>query len=145
MKRLHIHLAVDDLEQNIRFYTALFQSRPTVLENDYAKWQLDDPRVNFAISSRGRKPGLDHLGIQVEADEELEAVREGLADAALPVAEQKQAACCYAESDKYWSVDPQGIAWEAFHSLSAIPMFGEDQVIQLEPAATCCKPSKPQA
>jgi catechol 2,3-dioxygenase-like lactoylglutathione lyase family enzyme len=141
MKRLHIHIAVDDLEQNIRFYTALFQSQPTVLENDYAKWLLDDPRVNFAISNRGRQPGLDHLGLQVESNEELEAVQQGLAAAALPVAEQKQAACCYAQSDKYWSVDPQGIAWEAFHSLNSIPMFGEDQVIQLEQAAACCKPS----
>lgn len=141
MKRLHIHIAVDDLEQNIRFYSALFQSQPTVLEQDYAKWLLDDPRVNFAISSRGRRPGLDHLGIQVESSEALEAVQRGLAAAALPVAEQKQAACCYAQSDKYWSVDPQGIAWEAFHSLGSIPMFGEDQVIQLEQTSACCQPS----
>ena len=140
MKRMHIHLAVDNLEQNIAFYKALFQSEPTVIESDYAKWMLDDPRVNFAISSRGRPPGLDHLGIQVESSEELEAVQQGLADAALPVAEQKQAACCYAQSDKYWSVDPQGIAWEAFHSLQSIPLFGDDQIIQLESAATCCKP-----
>lgn len=141
MKRLHIHITVDDLEKNIRFYTALFQSQPTVLEKDYAKWLLDDPRVNFAISNRGRQPGLDHLGIQVESGDELDAVQQGLAAATLPVAEQKQAACCYAQSDKYWSVDPQGIPWEAFHSLSSIPMFGEDQVIQLEQASTCCKPS----
>ena len=140
MKRMHIHLAVDNLEQNIAFYKALFQSEPTVIESDYAKWMLDDPRVNFAISSRGRPPGLDHLGIQVETSEELEAVQQGLADAALPVVVQKQAACCYAQSDKYWSVDPQGIAWEAFHSLQSIPLFGEDQVIQLEPALACCKP-----
>jgi catechol-2,3-dioxygenase len=140
MKRMHIHLAVDNLEQNIAFYKVLFQSEPTVIESDYAKWMLDDPRVNFAISSRGRQPGLDHLGIQVESSEELEAVQQGLADAALPVAEQKQAACCYAQSDKYWSVDPQGIAWEAFHTLQSIPLFGDDQVIQLESAATCCKP-----
>lgn len=141
MKRLHIPIAVDDLEQNIRFYSALFQNQPTVLENDYAKWQLDDPRVNFAISSRSRQLGLDHLGIQVESNGELEALQQGLAGAALPVAEQKQAACCYAQSDKYWTVDPQGIAWEAFHSLNSIPMFGEDQVIQLKQASACCKPS----
>lgn len=141
MKRLHIHIAVDDLEQNIRFYSTLFQSGPTVLEADYAKWLLDDPRVNFAVSNRGRRPGLDHLGVQVESNQELEAVQQALAAAALPVAEQKQAACCYVQSDKYWSVDPQGIAWEAFHSLSSIPMFGEDQVIQLEQASACCKPS----
>jgi hypothetical protein len=141
MKRLHIHIAVDNLEQNIRFYTALFQNQPSVLEVDYAKWLLDDPRVNFAISSRGRQPGLDHLGLQVESNQELEAVQQGLAAAALPIAEQKQAACCYAQSDKYWSLDPQGIAWEAFHSLSSIPMFGEDPVIQMEQTSACCKPA----
>lgn len=141
MKRFHIHIAVDDLDANIRFYSALFQAEPSVLEQDYAKWLLDDPRVNFAISSRGRQPGLDHLGIQVESNQELEAVQQGLAAAALPVVEQKQAACCYAQSDKYWSIDPQGIAWEAFHSLNSIPMFGEDQVIQLAQASACCKVS----
>lgn len=141
MKRLHIHLAVADLAKNIDFYSALFQSEPTVREADYAKWLLDDPRVNFAISSRGRQPGLDHLGIQVEAGDELEAVEQNLVAAALPVVGQKQASCCYVQSDKYWTVDPQGIAWEAFHSLQAIPLFGDDQVVQLEPASSCCKPS----
>lgn len=141
MKRLHIHLAVDDLAKNIDFYSALFQSAPSVREADYAKWLLDDPRVNFAISSRGRQPGLDHLGIQVESGEELEAVEQNLAAAELPVAAQKQANCCYAQSDKYWTVDPQGIAWEAFHSLQTIPLFGDDQVVQLAPTSSCCKPS----
>ncbi|MCQ8183062.1 glyoxalase/bleomycin resistance/dioxygenase family protein [Methylomonas sp. SURF-1] len=138
MKRFHIHIAVDDLDANIRFYNALFQAEPTVLQSDYAKWLLDDPRVNFAISRRGRKPGLDHLGIQVESAPELEAVQSGLTAAAVPLAEQKQAACCYAKSDKYWTVDPQGIAWEAFHSLEQIPMFGADDVIQMPPATPCC-------
>ena len=142
MKRFHVHIAVDDLEQNIHFYTALFQSKPSILEADYAKWMLDDPRINFAISNRGRKPGLDHLGLQVESTDELELVQQGLTTAALPIAQQKQAACCYSESDKYWTVDPQGIAWEAFHSMNTIPMFGEDEVIQLEPTSTCCKPSR---
>lgn len=120
MKRIHI--AVDDLDANVRFYSALFQVEPSVLEADYAKWMLDDPRINFAIFHRGRKPGLDHLGIQVESALELDAVQQALTHAALPVAEQKQAACCYAQSDKYWTVDPQGIAWEAFHSLKRIPI-----------------------
>lgn len=140
MKRFHVHIAVDDLEQNIHFYTALFQSKPSICEADYAKWMLDDPRINFAISNRGRKPGLDHLGLQVESTNELESVQQGLTAAALPVAPQKQAACCYSESNKYWTVDPQGIPWEAFHALNAIPMFGEDEVLQREP--TCCKPSQ---
>lgn len=142
MKRFHIHIAVDDLDTNIRFYSALFQAEPAVLAADYAKWLLDDPRLNFAISSRGRQPGLDHLGIQVESALELDALQHALTHAVLPVAEQKQAACCYAQSDKYWTVDPQGIAWEAFHSLNRIPMFGEDDVIQLDHASTCCQPKE---
>lgn len=140
MKRLHVHIAVENLEDNLRFYTALFQAEPTVRHADYAKWLLDDPRVNFAISARGRAPGLDHLGIQVDSGEELDAVSQGLTAAAQPVEAQKQAACCYAQSDKYWSVDPQGIAWEAFHTLGDIPMFGQDTAIQLQPASSCCKP-----
>ncbi|QSA97521.1 ArsI/CadI family heavy metal resistance metalloenzyme [Methylococcus sp. EFPC2] len=145
MKRFHVHIAVDDLAENIRFYSAMFQAEPAVREADYAKWMLDDPRVNFAISTRGRKRGLDHLGLQVESDDELEAVQRGLAAAALPVEEQKQSACCYAKSDKYWSVDPQGIAWEAFHTLDRIPMFGADNVIRIDPATACCPPSSPKA
>ena len=142
MKRLHVHLAVDDLDRNIAFYSALFQAAPTIRHTDYAKWLLDDPRVNFAISARGRAPGLDHLGIQVESDEELAGVEAALASAELPVAAQQQAACCYAKSDKYWTVDPQGIAWEAFHSLSAIPLFGNDGVIRVAPVSNCCQPSE---
>ena len=142
-KRFHVHLAVESLEDSIRFYSALFQAEPAVRQADYAKWMLDDPKVNFAISARGRAPGLDHLGIQVDSDEELETVRQGLAAAAVPVVGQSQAACCYAQSNKYWSVDPQGIAWEAFHSLNSIPMFGADTAIRLEPASACCPSSKP--
>jgi catechol 2,3-dioxygenase-like lactoylglutathione lyase family enzyme len=141
MKRFHIHMAVDDLQRNIAFYNALFQAEPSVIQEDYAKWMLDDPRINFAISSRGRKPGLDHLGIQVESGQELEKVQQVLTAAALPVIEQKQAACCYAESDKYWTVDPQGIAWEAFHSLKGIPLFGKDAALPTDQAASCCSPS----
>lgn len=141
MKRLHVHIAVENLEDNLRFYTALFQAEPTVRHADYAKWLLDDPRVNFAISARGRAPGLDHLGIQVDSGEELDAVSQGLTAAAQPVEAQKQAACCYAQSDKYWSVDPQGIAWEAFHTLGDIPIFGQDTAIQRQPASSCCKPA----
>ncbi|BBL59846.1 ArsI/CadI family heavy metal resistance metalloenzyme [Methylomonas koyamae] len=140
MKRFHIHIAVDDLDANIHFYSGLFQAEPTVRHADYAKWMLDDPRINFAISQRGGKAGLDHLGIQVESAAELAAVQQALTAAALPVVEQKQAACCYAESDKYWSVDPQGIAWEAFHSLHSIPVFGADGVVTPEPAGSCCGP-----
>src|SRR5450631_1446740 len=104
MKRFHVHVAVNDLSESIRFYSAMFAAEPTVTKPDYAKWMLDDPRVNFAISQRGAKIGLDHLGIQVDSDTELKALNHQLADAALPVEEQKDAACCYAKSDKYWTV-----------------------------------------
>jgi catechol 2,3-dioxygenase-like lactoylglutathione lyase family enzyme len=143
MKRLHVHVAVADLEDSVRFYRALFAAEPTVLKPDYAKWMLDDPRVNFAISTRGRQPGLDHLGIQVESDDELGELRNRLDEASLPAVAQDQAACCYARSNKHWTVDPQGLAWEAFHSLEAIPMFGGDDVPSAADAqaSSCCVPA----
>jgi catechol 2,3-dioxygenase-like lactoylglutathione lyase family enzyme len=141
MKRLHVHIAVDHLEENIHFYSALFQAEPSVREADYAKWLLEDPRVNFAISARGRTPGLDHLGIQVESADELSAAQRCLTDAALPLTQQQGAECCYARSDKYWTVDPQGIPWEAFHSLEAIPLFGQDNAIRVEAPSNCCHSS----
>ena len=106
MKRFHVHVAVHDLEQSIRFYSSLFGAAPSVTKNDYAKWMLDDPRVNFAISTRGAKPGLDHLGLQAETEEELEEIGVHLAQADVSVMPQKGAACCYAKSDKYWTIDP---------------------------------------
>jgi catechol 2,3-dioxygenase-like lactoylglutathione lyase family enzyme len=141
MKRFHVHLAVDDLAASIHFYSALFAAKPTVIQPDYAKWMLDDPRVNFAISRRGAAPGLDHLGIQVETSAELEAINQRLTAATQPVAAQLQAACCYAKSDKYWTVDPQGIPWEAFHTLATIPMFGETTANPVKTASPCCSPA----
>jgi catechol 2,3-dioxygenase-like lactoylglutathione lyase family enzyme len=143
MKRLHVHVAVTDLEESMRFYRALFAAEPTVLKPDYAKWMLDDPRVNFAISARGRRAGLDHLGIQAESEEELVELRDRLDAAALPAVAQEQTACCYARSNKHWTVDPQGLAWESFHSLEAIPMFGEDDVSTATEiqASACCAPA----
>jgi catechol 2,3-dioxygenase-like lactoylglutathione lyase family enzyme len=144
MKRFHVHVAVDDLDHNIRFYSSLFGSEPSVRKDDYAKWMLDDPRVNFAISRRGDTPGVNHLGIQVESDEELGVMRERLAQAGQPVLEQPEATCCYAESNKHWVQDPQGIAWETFHTLSSIPVFGRDTHSNLGripiKAAACCVP-----
>lgn len=142
MKRLHVHVAVHDLEKSIRFYSALFAGQPAVKKDDYAKWMLDDPRVNFAISTRGGKAGLDHLGIQAENAAELEEIGSRLAQADVSVLPQQDAACCYAKSDKYWTVDPQGIAWESFHTLDAIPVYGADtgSVQKLEKTA-CCAPS----
>lgn len=141
MKRLHVHVAVNDLKQSIRFYSALFAAQPTVLKEDYAKWQLDDPRVNFAISSRAKSAGLDHLGIQAESETELEEIGSRLAQADVSVSAQKAASCCYAKSDKYWTLDPQGIAWESFHTLESAPMYGADTRVQLDNApakAACC-------
>ncbi|KWF83407.1 glyoxalase [Burkholderia cepacia] len=146
MKRLHIHLSVDDLAASIRFYSALFASQPTVEKTDYAKWMLDDPRVNFAISQRGAEPGLDHLGVQVENETELAEMHTRLKGAALPVDEQIGTACCYAQSDKYWTVDPQGIAWETYQTLGEIPTFGESRVVPAtQPeanASACCSPAR---
>jgi catechol 2,3-dioxygenase-like lactoylglutathione lyase family enzyme len=141
MKRLHVHVAVRDLEQSIRFYKAMFDAEPTVKKDDYAKWQLEDPRVNFAISQRGAKAGIDHLGIQVESDAELGQLRSQLAQADVAIRDQRNATCCYARSDKHWTIDPQGIAWESFHTLEAAPRYGDDARLPVREAkAACCAP-----
>jgi catechol 2,3-dioxygenase-like lactoylglutathione lyase family enzyme len=142
MKRFHVHVAVHDLQQSIRFYSSLFGAAPSVTKDDYAKWMLDDPRVNFAISARGAKAGLDHLGMQAETDAELEEIGSRLAQADVSVAPQKGASCCYAKSDKYWTIDPQGIAWESFHTLDSVPVYGNDTAIKAgERKAACCAPA----
>ena len=143
MKRLHVHVAVHDLQKSIRFYSALFAAAPVVKKDDYAKWMLDDPRVNFAISTRGGKAGIDHLGIQAENGAELEDLGTRLAQADVAITAQKGASCCYAKSDKYWTIDPQGVAWESFHTLDSVPMYGEDRrsravEIKESGAAACC-------
>lgn len=142
MKRFHVHVAVHDLAKSIRFYKAMFDAEPTVLREDYAKWQLDDPRINFAISKRGTKTGVDHLGIQAEDAAELDGLRSQLAQADVAIQDQKNATCCYAKSDKHWTIDPQGIAWESFHTLEGAPRYGEDTHQQVREAkAACCAPS----
>jgi catechol 2,3-dioxygenase-like lactoylglutathione lyase family enzyme len=143
MKRLHVHVAVQDLKQSIRFYSALFAAEPAVTKDDYAKWMLDDPRVNFAISTRGGKVGIDHLGIQAESDGELAELGSRLAQADVAVTEQKGATCCYAKSDKYWTLDPQGIAWESFRTLDSAPVYGRDAgVREIQHKAACCAPAR---
>ena len=142
MKRFHVHVAVHDLAQSVRFYSALFAAEPTIRKDDYAKWQLDDPRVNFAISTQAKKSGLDHLGIQAEDSAELEELRVRLAQADVSTSEQKGVSCCYARSDKYWTIDPQGIAWESFHTLDSVPVYGEDQRTRpVKATSACCAPS----
>jgi len=145
MKRFHVHVAVDDLDANIRFYSTVFGFSPSVLKSDYAKWMLDDPRVNFAISKRGLKPGLDHLGVQVDSEQELTALRSQVAQAQIAALDQENASCCYARSDKYWTTDPQGIAWETFHTLGNIPVYGEDTQRTEAHGVACCSPVATQS
>ncbi len=144
MKRLHIHVAVADLQQAIGFYSALFAAEPSVSKADYAKWMLDDPRVNFAISTRGRQPGLDHLGIQVENRDELHQVYARLHEAGGTVIEQGQTACCYAKSEKSWIDDPAGIAWETFLTIGEATDYGDgsgERVARVAHETSCCAPA----
>jgi catechol 2,3-dioxygenase-like lactoylglutathione lyase family enzyme len=138
MKRFHVHVAVADLAASIRFYSALFAVEPTVRKPDYAKWMIDDPRINFAISVRGGQPGVNHLGLEVDSGEELVAMRAQLANADSRVVEEANAHCCYAQSDKYWITDPQGIAWETYHTLGSIPIFGGHAREGAPAPAGCC-------
>lgn len=126
MKRFHVHISVTDIEASVRFYNTLFGAKPSVHKEDYAKWILEDPQVNFAISNRGSEPGVDHLGFQVDNDEELNAVTARLQAADEAVIEQKATTCCYANSQKAWTTDPGGIAWETFHSLGESAVYGGD-------------------
>jgi catechol 2,3-dioxygenase-like lactoylglutathione lyase family enzyme len=135
MKRFHVHVSVDDLDANVRFYSRVFGMQPTVLKSDYAKWMVDDPRINFAISKRGLRAGVDHLGIQVESEAELTALREQVTNSEISVLDQRNANCCYAHSDKYWKTDPQGIAWKTFHPLDSIPVYGDAE--RAEPIGGC--------
>lgn len=135
MKRFHVHVSVDDVEANVKFYSTMFGAPPTVVKSDYAKWMVDDPRINFAISKRGNGAGIDHLGVQVESDQELTALREQVSGAQIGALDQPDSECCYARSDKYWTTDPQGIAWETFHTLESIPVYGDTDRSQ---KSACC-------
>jgi catechol 2,3-dioxygenase-like lactoylglutathione lyase family enzyme len=139
MKRFHVHVAVDDLEANIRFYSGVFGTPPTVHKADYAKWMVEDPRINFAISQRGAKAGVDHLGFQVDSDEELKALREQVATAEIAAVDQPDAECCYARSDKYWITDPQGIAWETYRTLGEAALYGA-AAKPVDDSGACCAP-----
>ncbi len=139
MKRFHVHMHVDDLPKNIAFYSQLFGAEPARVERDYAKWMLDEPRVNFAISTRGDKPGLDHLGFQVDEAKELVILKARAQAADMTLLDEGSTTCCYARSDKHWITDPQGIAWEHFHSLENIPLFNEAAAAPVK-AGACCAP-----
>jgi hypothetical protein len=139
MKRFHVHVHVEDLDKSIGFYSKLFAAEPARVETDYAKWMLDDPRVNFAISTRGAKPGIDHLGFQTDDTEELATLKARAEAADMALLDEGETTCCYARSEKHWVTDPQGIAWEHFHTLGNIPVFNEAQ--KADPAAACCTPT----
>ena len=144
MKRLHVHVAVKDLDASVRFYWQLFAAEPNVRKSDYAKWMLQDPRVNFAISARGRAPGVDHLGIQVEDRTELESIYERLKKAEGPVIEEGETTCCYAQSEKSWIQDPQGIRWETFLTTGESTVYGSDEIVPRlakKAASQCCAPT----
>ena len=146
MKRLHVHVAVDDLAKSVGFYSTLFAAPPSVIKSDYAKWMLEDPRVNFAISARGGKAGIDHLGIQVESDGELGEVYERLKRADAPVIEEGATTCCYAQSEKSWVADPQGVLWETFHTLGESTVYGRSargKVAATAMPTACCGSATP--
>ncbi len=146
MKRLHVHVSVKDLDQSIAFYTDLFGAAPGTRKDDYAKWMLEDPCVNFAISSRGRATGVSHLGLQMDSGEELTALRSRLADRDHALLDQKNEACCYARSDKVWVDDPEGVAWENFVTLGSLETFGEDELGPQDPGvAAIATPSEADA
>jgi hypothetical protein len=139
MKRFHVHLHVSNLSQSIAFYSQLFAAAPSRTETDYAKWMLDDPPVNFAISTRGDAAGIDHLGIQTDDEQELAELKQRAQSADMALLDEGATTCCYARSEKHWVTDPQGIAWEHFHTLGNIPVFREKQD---EPVAgVCCTPT----
>lgn len=146
MKRLHIHVRADDISASEHFYTALFGQSPVVTKPNYVKWMLDDPRINFAISSmEGNTPGIDHLGIQVDSDEELESVNEGLRSAEQSTVAEPNAHCCYANGNKHWARDPQGVTWEMFHTMGEAVTYGDTRVeldaansIAASKAGACC-------
>lgn len=144
MKRFHVHANVADLAASIAFYSKLFGAEPTRVETDYAKWMLDDPRLNFAISTRGGELGVDHLGFQVDEADELPALKARAMAADRAVLDEGETTCCYARGEKHWVTDPQGIAWEHFHTLGNIPVFSETTPRGQEEASACCAGQVPR-
>ena len=147
MKRLHVHLSVDDLAASARFYSKLFAAQPTVTKPDYVKWMLDDPRVNFAISTHNVEKGLDHFGIQVETQDELHEVYDRLQQADRPTLEEGDTICCYAKSEKTWIGDPEGLPWEVFLTSGESTVYGDSVdlgPIRVAAADACCTSETPQ-
>jgi catechol-2,3-dioxygenase len=141
MKRFHVHAHVQDLQASVAFYSKMFAAEPTRLETDYAKWMLEDPRVNFAIST---KSGVDHLGFQTDSTDELAELKQRATEADMTLMDEGAASCCYARSEKHWVTDPQGIAWEHFHTLENIPVFSESVAVVVPAASACCASPAPR-
>jgi catechol 2,3-dioxygenase-like lactoylglutathione lyase family enzyme len=140
MKRFHVHVHVADLDKSVGFYSTMFGTAPTRVESDYAKWMLDDPRINFAISTRGAALGIDHLGLQTDDPAELDTLKARAESAGAALLDEGTTTCCYARSQKHWVTDPQGIAWEHFHTLQNIPVFNEAAA----DANACCPTTAPR-
>lgn len=143
MKRFHVHVGVKDLNNSIQFYSTLFGQKPSKVKDDYAKWMLEDPRVNFAISTRTGEEGVDHLGLQTDEENELLEISERLKKADLEVCDEGATTCCYAESNKAWVKDPAGIAWEAYHTMTDAQTFNGQEVAETKEASSCCVPKNP--
>lgn len=137
MKRLHVHVSVENIEESVKFYTAMFGAGPVKQKPDYAKWLINEPSVNFAISAKGRAPGFDHFGIQVDEDSELAEVRKRIGTAELKTFDEGETTCCYAKSDKTWVMDPAGLPWEAYKFMGDAEIFQE---AKSEGSAACCAP-----
>lgn len=138
MKRLHLHVSVPSIDEAIAFYSTLFDAPPSVVKDDYAKWMLDDPRVNLAISSRARATGVDHVGVQVDSPAELAALASRLKAAGETTFDQEATTCCYAMSDKSWVTDTAGVRWETFYTHGEATEYGEDEALPAPAAAACC-------
>ena len=145
MKRFHVHARVDDLQKSIAFYSRLFAAEPSRVEADYAKWMLEDPRINFAISTWSGKRGVDHLGFQTDDAAELAELKARAQAADMALLDEGETTCCYARSEKHWVTDPQGIAWEHFHTLDSIPTFSQDSAGVPQEAAACCASAPPRS
>ena len=145
MKRMHLHVSVPDLAQSIQFYETLFGTAPVVVKDDYAKWMLDDPRVNFAISERARATGVDHIGIQVDSADELGELAGRLKAAGAETFDQEATTCCYAKSDKSWVHDPAGVRWETFFTFGEATSYGEDETLPEPTVSACCGPAAASA
>ena len=137
MKRLHVHVTVKDMDESIRFYNTLFNVEPDVTKDDYAKWMLDDPAVNFAISNRGESVGVNHLGLQFDSDEEVTRVQQRLDTANIDGQEEADAECCYAHSNKYWTIDTAGIPWENFHTMNSIRTYNGKDLAEQDHICGC--------